>query len=253
MSEFVVNHLKADLSAVFALARRYGKLKSNPVADVEGFSAPAGKKRTILQLDELRTLLEHIKGHRFEAYLRTAIFTGARQGELQALTWADINLGTGVITIDKALGKKKTGFGIKDPKNESSIRSINVDSVTLEALKALRATQSKAGFGERVFRLERGGQVNKDNFRKIFAEVIKAAGVSTVQFKELRHTMNSQMLAARVPVSTVQARMGHSTPVMTMGTYKGFIRGEQNSALTTFVQLLDGGPLEDGAQQDGTV
>lgn len=49
------------------------------------------KEHAVLTLEQARTLLKQIKGHRFEALLTLALVTGMRCGELLALHWQDVD------------------------------------------------------------------------------------------------------------------------------------------------------------------
>ena len=52
----------------------------------------------------------------------------------------------------------------------------------------------------------------------------------------LRHTHVSVLLSSGVPVKTVSARIGHSTPLVTMSVYAHLLAGDDEAAAGTFAQ-----------------
>lgn len=88
-----------------------------------------------------------------------AIYTGARLGELQALTWKDINFPFKTININKSWqeGLQKT----KDTKNESSKRIIRVNSDILDVIKELEVNNSNYIFTNQYGTITTSVAVNK--------------------------------------------------------------------------------------------
>lgn len=58
------------------------------------------------KIQEVQQLREIIKGKKIEAFVITALGSGLRHRELLALTWDDIDLINGVITVNKSYGGK---------------------------------------------------------------------------------------------------------------------------------------------------
>lgn len=78
----------------------------------------------------------HNRHYTSKYMIYTALLTGARLGELQALTWDDINPQFKTITINKAWYKPARRF--KSTKNESSKRIIRVNQQLINVLSELR-------------------------------------------------------------------------------------------------------------------
>lgn len=75
----------------------------------------------------------------------TAIYTGARLSEIIALTWKDVDYLHRTIRINKSIDYRySTGF--KPTKNESSNRTIRVNSYLLEILSQLKANRTPLVF-----------------------------------------------------------------------------------------------------------
>ena len=92
------------------------------------------KKRNAISEKEERTFLEYVSNHRYfkchESLLTIMFGTGARVGEVTALTWQDIDLDAGVIHINKTLSYRKATAvkgrvkSIGTPKTNFSVRDI---------------------------------------------------------------------------------------------------------------------------------
>jgi integrase len=70
----------------------------------------------------------------------------------------------------------------------------------------------------------------------------------------LRHTHVSVLLSSGVPVETVSARIGHSTPIVTMTIYAHLLAGDDEVAAGTFAALVSAeyhGPSQETGQEQG--
>lgn len=78
--------------------------------------------------------------------IELALTTGMRRGEVCALRWSDLNDG-GTISVTHALGNGEGGFYLKEPKTESSRRTIPLTRHTFQTLKAMQR-ESRAKMAE---------------------------------------------------------------------------------------------------------
>ena len=70
--------------------------------------------------------------------------TGMRIGEASALHWSDIDFETGLLSITKTLYyRTMTDYKFVEPKTQASIRTIYIDSDTLNELKAWQSVQQQ--------------------------------------------------------------------------------------------------------------
>lgn len=73
--------------------------------------------------------------------------TGMRIGEASALHWSDIDFETGLLSITKTLYyRTMTDYKFVEPKTQASIRTIYIDSDTLNELKAWQSVFSNRFF-----------------------------------------------------------------------------------------------------------
>lgn len=172
-----------------------------------------------LSIDEAHRLIEAAHGDRLEALVVLALSTGAREGELLALRWSDVDLDAGVVRIQRTLLRTPTGLTFAEPKTASSRRSIPIGRATVAALRAHRQRQATERLTDLAFANTLGGPVNAGEMLRAFYALLTRAGLPRVRFHDLRHTAATLMLGAGVHAKIVAERLGHSTPMLTLTVY----------------------------------
>jgi integrase len=171
------------------------------------------------------------------ALFALALGSGARQGELLALTWADLDIGGGTMNVRRSLSKVRGKFIVKEPKSKHSRRTVSLPVFALAALQDHRTAVLKAGrIADPVFCTRTGGYLDKKNVLRAFKAIVKrandtararatAAGTEpdlippTVRFHDLRHTHASGLIADNCSIKAVSRRLGHGDVRITLATY----------------------------------
>jgi integrase len=136
----------------------------------------------------------------------TAAMTGLRQGELIALRWKDVDWKASLIRVRRNYTRGRFGT----PKTKRSSRAVPMPGRVAAALKQHSKGSSYTGADDLVFcHPETGGPFDASKMRKRFKDAIKAAGVRSIRFHDLRHTFGTSMAAAGAPLRTIQEWMGH--------------------------------------------
>jgi integrase len=183
----------------------------------------------------------------FGVFLQLAAATGARRGELVALRWPDVDLGSGVVTIARGAVQGKDGLVIKDTKTHAA-RRIALDPATVAVLAAhlkraesiataCEATLPKDSF---VFSDDPAG---RESWRpwlvtQRFARVAERAGLPEVRLHDLRHFVATRLLANGIDVRTVAGRLGHKNPNVTLTVYSHFLPEADREAADLLGRLL---------------
>jgi integrase len=180
-----------------------------------------------LSAEQARALLQFAQGDRLEALYHVALASGARQGELLALRWTDVDLESGKIRIQRSLTRTANGLEMGETKTESSRRTVPIGAAA-KALKAHRIRQTEERFQARerwndnglVFADEVGKPLDGVKVtRSSFYSALRRASLPTVRFHDLRHTAATLMLENGVHPRVVAERLGHSTPSLVMNIY----------------------------------
>ncbi|MNO31797.1 Tyrosine recombinase XerC [compost metagenome] len=133
--EIVHNTMNSALEKAVTI----GKLEKNPCKGVtiKGSVKPKGLK--FIESENIPAFLRaaHQYGYIYWIFYRVLIETGMRKGEAAALTWNDVDLKTGMITINKTLDfsadSEEELFG--DTKTFNSERTIQISTSLIQDLK----------------------------------------------------------------------------------------------------------------------
>jgi integrase len=194
----------------------------------------------ILGHDQIAAVIKALDGHPLKAIAVVALGSGARRGELLALTWGNINLDKATMQITRSLEQTKAGLKFKSPKNSYSRRTITLPATAVEALRVHRKqqleTRLKMGQGRPdadtlVFSRADGSAYPPNDLSRDWVRVINARKLPAVSFHGLRHTHASGLISKRVDVLTVSRRLGHADAVVTMKRYAHlFVQNDSTAA-----------------------
>lgn len=172
-----VKHQLAILRRVYNVARKWNLYDGkSPVESVE-MPRLDNQVTEYLNGDELARLhkaLDNWLCRESAAFIRLALFTGFRKGELLRLTWDAVDFERGMVTLREPKGGKTQTIPISEP--------------ALEVLKGLERVSPY------VFPGPGGGQ--KTSFRKPWQKIKKAAGLpDKFRLHGLRHNFASYLVA----------------------------------------------------------
>ncbi len=194
----------AVLSAALRFGVRRRWLAHNVAADADPPSARVNRKivtPTVKDVGKLIRAAEKRDDPVMAAAIALAYVTGARRGELSALMWSDVDLKLGRVRIERSLvlaGGEWVEKGTKTGRG----RIISIDPRAVQILKALK---ERAGDSARVIPLDPNIITDR------FAAARKAVGLDAVRFHDLRHASATEQIGRGIPITTVSARLGHST------------------------------------------
>jgi len=241
--------VRAVLSKAFSTAVEDNKLFRNPVSRVKLPKKQGGdraKPTNIWTAGELRRFLEQVADERLIAAYRLAAMTGLRRGELLGLTWRSLDLDGARLTVEQALSNTRGGPSFAPPKTESARRTVTLDEETVESLQAHweRQKVERAVMGDvyedfdLVFCHEDGRPINPQVLSDQFGTLVKSSGLPRIRFHDLRHSHASLMLGSGVSIKVVSARLGHSTPAMTLNVYSHLLPNSDAEAAKRVAGLV---------------
>ncbi len=187
--------------------------------------APKVRRKEVkaLSLEEVHQLLKVAGDTRWDALLTLAIATGARQGELLGLKWADCDLCRGTVQLRRQLGRDKT---FADTKTGRS-RQIDLPTSAVDALRRHRVKQAAERLAagpewndnDLLFCTHGGKPLSWRNVTREYKILLKRAGLPDIPHHALRHTNASLLLLQGVHPKVVQERLGHSDVGITLNIY----------------------------------
>lgn len=194
------------LKTIFREAVRYHVVTASPISDFvykpREDKAGKPKLRTLSQM-EIRTLLRSAHDHNREAWivLCLVVYTGARIGEILALTRSDIDLSNRTITINKQLTVTDPSNhkvrGIARVKSKHSNRTVPIPPTLVAALNEY--------LKERVLYVHRRltHYRTSHNINCLINRYVPGHSVH-----DLRHTYATRLLAEGIDIKTVASLLG---------------------------------------------
>ncbi len=192
-----VNRYVSTLSRILGYAERALRwIDSNPCKAVKRFKEPAGRVR-FLTREEVDALLKAVDARvdrkdqpkrDFQLFVRIALFTGARRGEVAGLEWRDIDLRHNRITF-------------RATKNGTD-RTVPMPATLVETVKA---------FGK-VRPIDPKVKLFKHNFRFDWREV--QGTIPNFRFHDTRHNVASELGMSGASLLDIATVTGHKTLAM---------------------------------------
>ncbi|MSR52767.1 MAG: site-specific integrase, partial [Gemmataceae bacterium] len=185
--------------------------------------------------EEVRRFLIAAESDRLHPLYLVWIDSGAREGELFALSWQDVDFEDNAITITKNLEEIKGRFTVRDVKTAKSRRRVHLSDFAFDALvehrKRMLAEGNYQATGP-VFCDIQGGFLRKSNMlRRSFKPILLKAGLpKSVRPYDLRHSSATLLLLAGEDAKIVADRLGHSTTRLTQDVYQHVLPGMQQRA-----------------------
>jgi integrase len=186
-----IKHQLVIIRRLYNLARKWNLYDGkNPI---ESVSMPKldNQQTEFLTDEESRRLLDTLENWHSQdtvAFIKFALFTGLRRGELFKLTWDDVDFERGMVTL-------------KDPKSGKT-QNVPVSMAALDVVKSLDVTSPY------VFPGKDGGQ--RVDFSGPWRRIRKAADLPAgFRFHGLRHHFASCLVSNGVDLLTVSKLLTH--------------------------------------------
>lgn len=166
----------------------------------------------------------------------TAIYTGMRLGEIQGLTWKDIDFLHKTININKAWDSRRKVF--KPTKTKSSNRKIKMNADLASELMELR---QRSNSKKMVFENFMGTVPTTDAVNNCLHKMMNDLGIHrhNFHFHSLRHSQVAILLANGVDIYAISKRLGHSSISTTTRVYAYLIDEYKKENDEKIVNALD--------------
>lgn len=156
----------------------------------------------------------------------TAVYTGLRRGELQALQWSCVDLDQGLLLVEHSWDRV---VGLVAPKSRSGERTVPIPAVLRGQLISHRLRQGVGDIGF-VFSSDGKRPFDPANSLRAAKRVWAGAGLTPLGFHECRHTYASLMIAAGVNAKALSTYLGHSSITVTLDRYGHLMPGNEREA-----------------------
>jgi integrase len=244
-----VLHVHRCLHTAFEQARKWKMIAANPAADATPPSPRASKVKAFTA-DQVKQLLSAAERNP-ETFTITALFLacGLRRSEVLGLAFDAIVLDAATISILRTVVAADHKPVLREcAKTEASLRTIAIPATLVELLRQqkarVQAAALKWGKGYQrepmlVFPGLAGAPMLPQSLTDRMRQVMRRAKVTGPSpCHAWRHTSATALLDAGQNIKTVQARLGHSTPAITLALYVHPVDQRDRTAANHFDQAL---------------
>jgi integrase len=218
------------ISNALEQARRWKMIAENPAKDAR---APTPRRQHVksFKTDEVQRLLDAAADDReTHTIIATLLTTGMRRSELLGLAFDALDLDAGTLAVRRVVlevGHEPVVRGM--PKTKSSERTVSIPAILVELLRLQKAhvleTAMKWGRGYRrepmfLFARPDGEPLPPMSLTLRLRQVMRRAAISgRPPAHGWRHTAATVLVGSGTDIKTVQTRLGHSTPAITLALY----------------------------------
>lgn len=255
LSVAYLNKIRNILKGIFDYAIRNFGLPLNPVEIYGTFKSKNDEiikdedKLRYITYEEFKTFIEVVDNDLWNTFFTFAYYTGCRKGEIQAITWNDIDFDKNIIIINKTLYETRGGT----PNINSTKNNLNRKIVMSKTLKEKLADYKKkikqySDYNESWFVFGNSTYLKKTTIERTKHKYFELSGVHEITMHEFRHSHVSLLINEYVNTSRsknmkidtakfflmMSSRMGHTVEVM-QKTYMHLFPAIQDE----IVDLLD--------------
>lgn len=217
LSASTIQHTHNVLSAALKLAVKEHLIPFNPC---DNCKVPKREKREmkVLPHDKIAAYLEAARSLGVYEMFYLELTSGLRRGELLALLWSDLDIGTGYLTVNKQINHHGGELVVSEPKTENSIRTVMLPPHTVDLLIAEHEKHPNSPL---MFCSPKTNNYwTPSAVVHLHKRMLTMAGVEEkVRFHDLRHTFSTLAIQSGVDVKTVSSMLGHFSAIFTLDTY----------------------------------
>lgn len=224
----VVGDLLSVLSAARGEVFGYKVPAINPKALY--VSGRASQKGSTLTPEEVKAVLEDVRGTKWELFFLILAFTGLRAGEILGLRVADCDLQQRLIFVRQTAWE---GQIIDGAKTEASVNSVPMPKPVADKLVGVKGNLL---FPNKNGKPRKRGKIVEDVLHPIFDRVGIQRKGRRIGFHAFRHALASMLVAATNP-AVAQRQLRHKDAATTLGIYAHVIG---NGHFNTMDQIVSG-------------
>lgn len=238
-----VLHIHRTAHAALEYAVRVLQAIPRNPADAAAPPSVPKRQKPVLAMASVRAYLAALEGHRLHALYVAAILTGCRQSELFALRWEDIDTQRHTITIRQKVHWHEGSPWFGPAKTDGSHRAVVLLPELADVLHRHRqAQEAERGpewrdFGL-VFCQPTGLPLRPWHLRRAHADALASAGLPSMPFKNLRHTLMTLLATMDVHPRVTADIVGHSNTSTAMQVYQQVSPAMQREAMERLRQAL---------------
>ncbi|KQQ43493.1 tyrosine-type recombinase/integrase [Nocardioides sp. Leaf307] len=212
--------------------RKQPRVVANPCqVEPDELSRPRRKQNDPATVQEVRAIADAMPD-RLQLAVWLAAFSGLRFGELAELRRRDVDMSAAepALAVSRAVVHREGRTIVGEPKTHAGVRVVYLPGFVRDRLQAHLQDHAQPGSDGLLFtgpresrkRCEcgytgcRGNHLLNSTLHRAYGPARVAAGRPELRWHDLRHTGLTEAARNGATLAELQARAGHSTPVMAM-------------------------------------
>lgn len=231
-SKTYLKTINNQLTCMINYAKRFYDLNTNPCGQAGSIGQAKAEEMDYWTYDEYIAFREGIKDKPLSYICFQVLYwTGIREGELLALTSADIDLATKQIDINKTYQRLHGEDIITTPKTRKSKRKVPIPDFLCQELKEYMNSRYMLAPNERLF------PITKSFLSHEMERGCKNTGVKRIRIHDIRHSHASLLINQGCDALILADRLGHEKVSTTLNTYSHLFPHKQQELVSNLEQL----------------
>lgn len=244
LSSSLITKTRMRLSSALKMGMRWGIVSTNVAELAKPPKITYRKVRIWTQVD-VDAFLDAATDDDLWPLWLLIVETGARTSELLGLGWEDADLERGTLRFGRRTVRLLNGTPtLKDGgKSSAAARTLRLTPGTVTELRTYRdrwlARKLAASDweGDLLFCTRDGKPLSANNLRKVFARIVRAAGIPAITPHAIRKTVITLAISNGASPKAVATRVGHADARVTIEVYSS-VTASMDDALLDIVAAI---------------
>ena len=231
-SKTYLKTINNQLTCMINYTKRFYDLNTNPCGQAGSIGQAKAEEMDYWTYDEYIAFREGITDKPLSYICFQVLYwTGMREGELLALTAADIDLIAKQIDINKTYQRLHGEDIITTPKTRKSKRKVPIPDFLCQELQEYMDSRYMLAPNERLF------PITKSFLSHEMERGCKKTGVKRIRIHDIRHSHASLLINQGCDALILADRLGHEKVSTTLNTYSHLFPHKQQELVSNLEQL----------------
>ena len=231
-SQTYLKKINTELNSIINYAKRFYDLNTNPCGKAGTIGKAKAEEMDYWTYDEYIAFREGVKDKSLSYICFEVLYwTGMREGELLALSPADIDLDNMTISINRTYQRIEGKDVFTSPKTRKSKRKIPIPDFLCQELSDYIQSRYMLDADERLF------PVTKSYLSHEMIRGCKNTGVKKIRIHDIRHSHASLLINQGCDALMLADRLGHDKVSTTLNTYSHLFPHKQQELVHSLESL----------------
>ena len=231
-SQTYLKKINTELNSIINYAKRFYNLNTNPCGKAGTIGKAKAEEMDYWTYDEYIAFREGVKDKSLSYICFEVLYwTGIREGELLALSPADIDLDNKTISINRTYQRIEGKDVFTSPKTRKSKRKIPIPNFLCQELSDYIQSRYMLDADERLF------PVTKSYLSHEMIRGCKNTGVKKIRIHDIRHSHASLLINQGCDALMLADRLGHEKVSTTLNTYSHLFPHKQQELVHSLESL----------------